>query len=67
MMLYMDITSDQMKRLRRWCITGWHSNQKTSSPEEFTPQWNTAGDVKKMVGTTLKTVILWYLFLQYIT
>jgi hypothetical protein len=31
----MDITSDQMRKDRRWCMTGWHSNQKTSSPEEF--------------------------------
>ena len=24
-------------------MTGWHSNQMTSSPKEFMPEWNIGG------------------------
>jgi hypothetical protein len=44
-MLYMEVTSDRVRRRRRQCMSGWHSKQKTSSLEEFMPKWNT-GRVK---------------------
>jgi hypothetical protein len=39
----MDVTSDHMKTYRRRCMTGWHSNQKTTSPEEFMLKYDIGG------------------------
>ena len=46
-------------------MTDWHSNQKTSSPEEIMHQSNVRGGVQNVVGDSLKiTVIVLCLFLQ---
>ena len=47
-------------------MTGWHSNQKTSSRQEFMPEWNIGG-VKQVVGTALMIVRVLSIFLLYIT
>jgi len=39
-------------------MTGWHSNQKTSSPEEFMCLWKAGGGVYNVKGSALKIKVI---------